>query len=345
MNSVPFVPGVGGKPSEADRESYRQRASNFDGLEFHNLEKVRFLEKVEDTDTNRLSVNKVQPDFELIEKTPEFVKNGDKKLFNVTWFGHSTLLFQIHGMNILFDPVFTKRISPVSWAGPQKFAVKNFDVEKLPQIDVLILTHDHYDHLDYNAIKKLDKKVRKYVVPLGVECHLKKWKISEEKITNMAWWEEIQVDGLLIGAVPAQHFSGRWISGRNQTLWNAYVLKDEYRTIFESGDTGYGKHFKLIHDKYGDMDAVFMECGQYNVRWPDIHSFPEQTVEEALELGAKVAMPVHWGSIVLSTNGWDDSVLRFVKAAKERGLNIMTPYLCETAWPEKFSEYQEEWWK
>ncbi len=325
-----FITSVGDTPSRKDRADYVKRAANFDGKVFHNEKETGLLNKAEDVDPLRLSKNKVEPDNALPEKIPEFIKNPAADDFTVTWFGHSTLLFQLSGMNILFDPVFTERISPVSWAGPKKFAVKNFDLESLPEIDVLVLSHDHYDHLDYQAIKKLDSRVKKYVVPLGVECHLRRWKINLSKVTNMAWWEEIEVNGLKITAVPAQHFSGRWITGRNTSLWNSYVLKNEFYTVFESGDSGYSDHFKKIHEKFGDFDAAFMECGQYNVRWPEIHSFPEQTAQAAADLGAKYTMPIHWGSIVLSTNGWDDSVLRFSKKAEELNLKTITSYLCET---------------
>lgn len=325
-----FITSVGDTPDKNDRKNYAMRASNFDGKVFSNEKAVSVMNKTEDEDPLRLSKNETTPSAPLIEKTPSFLQEPALSDFTVTWFGHSTLLFQLSGMNILFDPVFSERISPVSWAGPKKFAVKNFDMNSLPEIDVLVLSHDHYDHLDYQAIKKLDSKVKKYIVPLGVECHLRRWKIDQKKVTNMAWWEEVEVNGLKITATPSQHFSGRWVTGRNTSLWNSYVLKNDWYTIFESGDTGYSDHFKRIHEKFGDFDAAFMECGQYNVRWPQIHSFPEQTAQAAKDLGAAYTMPIHWGSIVLSTNGWDDSILRFSKKAEELKLKTITPYLCQT---------------
>ena len=342
--AIPFLPSVGGKASKADRENYKKRAYNYDGKVFHNDPEVGVMEKVEDNDPARMSGNGTSPDFELPVKKPQIENNPDENFFAITWLGHSSLFIQMHGRNILVDPVFSERISPVSWIGPKRFSQPSVAIDDLPEIDILILTHDHYDHMDYGALKKLAPKVKKYVVPLGVECHLRKWKFDMKKISNMAWWEEIDSDGIMVAATPAQHFSGRWITGRNETLWNSYVLKDDHHQIFLSGDSGYGEHFKKIHEKYGDFDLAVMECGQYNVRWPSIHSFPEQTVQEAIDVGAKLAIPVHWGAIVLSTNGWDDSVLRFVKAAEEKKLNYITPYLCETVDISNPQDYKVQWW-
>lgn len=346
--TLPFLPSVGGKPSKKDRLNYLERASNYDGKQFFNPEdeaKGSPLVKTDEGDPNLMSLKPTSPEVALPQKIPSFIENPLPQEFSLTWFGHSTLLIQMHGMNILFDPLFTTRVSPVSWIGPKKFFEPSIGIEELPKIDILILTHDHYDHLDYKAIKKLAPKVDLFVIPLGVEAHLKKWKVDSKKIINMAWWEEIEVEGLTIVSTPARHFSGRWLTGRNITLWTGYVLKDEYRQIFHSGDSGEGEHFALIHERYGNMDLAIMENGQYNLRWPTIHSFPEQAARQAAVLGAKAVLPIHWGAVVLSTNGWDDSILRFKKAADELGLTTLTPYLCQTVDLSKPENYQEEWYK
>ncbi|MDO4505490.1 MAG: MBL fold metallo-hydrolase [Spirochaetales bacterium] len=347
ITAIPFLPGVGGKPSKADRKDYLQRAENFDGKQFHNEKETILMNKAQDDDPLRMSTKPVRPEgsSHLPVRIPNFISSPSPEDFSFTWFGHSSFLIQMHGKNILIDPVFTERISPVSWAGPKKFTEPSIGIDDLPEIDILILSHDHYDHLDYKVIKKIDCKVKKYIVPLGVETHLKKWKVKNEKITNLAWWEEVNEDGLKITAAPAQHFSGRWITGRNQTLWCGYVFKDDHHQIFYSGDSGYGEHFKKLHEKFGDFDLAIMECGQYNKRWPMIHSFPEETVQEAMELGAKTTVPVHWGAIVLSSNGWDDSVLRFTKTADEKGLNYMTPYLCETVRLPSAEKHRDRWYE
>ncbi len=341
----------GGKASKADRKNYAERAANFDGKKFHNEQDFATLsmEKNPLPDPKTFSKNKPRPDFEFPVKQPDFLSSpSDRALLeelNITWFGHSSLLLQMHGMNILFDPVFSEMISPVSFAGSRRFSHPPVTVEQLPEIDLLILTHDHYDHLDYNVIKDIDGKVERYIVPLGVENHLERWGVKANKITNMAWWEEISVNGLTIASTPGQHFSGRHLTDNMMTLWCSYVLKDEFHQVFESGDSGFNSHFERIHEKYGDFDYVFIECGQYDMQWPKVHMFPEQSVQAAKILGAKLVQPMHWGAIILSRHGWDDPVERFLLAAENEGLTVLTPYIGQTVHPERPAFYQERWWR
>jgi L-ascorbate metabolism protein UlaG (beta-lactamase superfamily) len=284
-------------------------------------------------------------------KKPDFASQEDKnarlplKEFRVTWFGHSSLLLQMHGLNILIDPVFSEVISPVSFVGSKRFSHPGVTVADFPEIDILLLSHDHYDHLDYDVIKEIDGKVKKYIVPLGVENHLKRWDVEPSKITNMAWWEETVVEGLTIACTPAQHFSGRHITDNMATLWASWVFKDEFHQIFETGDSGYNSHWEKIHEKYGDFDFAMLECGQYDMQWPYVHSFPEQSVAAAKTLGVKVAMPIHWGAIILSRHGWDDSVERFLIAAEKEDITVITPYIGQTANIETPLLFTERWWR
>ena len=342
---------LGGSASKADRKRYAQRASNFDGKKFHNEEdfSVMTMEKNPMPDPHTFSHNKPRPDFEFPTKKPEFLSAGNTPISDddvaVTWFGHSSVLVHMHGMNILIDPVFSEMISPVSWAGSKRFSHPPISVADLPKIDLLILSHDHYDHLDYDVIRKIDSKVTRYVVPLGVENHLVRWNVGHEKITNMAWWEEIEIDGLTIGCTPAQHFSGRKLIDNMNTLWASWVFKDEYHQIFDSGDSGFNSHWEKIHEKYGDFDFVMMECGQYDVQWPKVHSFPEQSVEAVRILGARIALPIHWGAIILSRHGWDDSVERFLQAAEKDDITVITPLIGETALLKTPQLYTNRWWR
>ena len=341
----------GGKASRADRKNYAERAANFDGKKFHNEDDFSpmNMEKNPAPDPLTFSKNSPRPDFEFPTKQPDFITNPSEKPsieeVTVTWFGHSSILIQMHGQTILFDPVFSEVISPVSWVGSHRFSHPPVTVADLPEIDILILSHDHYDHLDYDVICEIDKKVKKYIVPLGVENHLKRWKVKAEKITNMAWWEETEINGLTIACTPAQHFSGRHLTDNMATLWASWVLKDEFHQIFESGDSGYNSHWEKIHEKYGDFDFVMMECGQYDVQWPKVHSFPEQSVEATKILGAKVAMPIHWGAIILSRHGWDDSVERFLLVAEKEEITVITPYIGQTAHLSTPNLYLSRWWR
>ena len=336
----------GGRASAEDRKDYAKRASNFDGKKFHNEKdfSVLSMKKNPAPDPMKISSHGPRPDFDFPTKSPDFSPVSMEEL-RVTWFGHSSLLIQMHGMNILVDPVFSEMISPVSFVGSRRFSNSGISVEDLPDIDILLLSHDHYDHLDYNVICSIDKKVQRYIVPLGVEKHLARWGVQKQKITNMAWWEEIQAEGLTITCTPAKHFSGRGLTDRMATLWCSWVLKDEYHKVFESGDSGFDSHFQKIHEKFGDFDFAIMECGQYDVQWPKVHMFPEQSVEATKILGAKVCMPIHWGAIVLSRHGWDDPVERFLKAAEKEGLMTLTPYLSQTVNLETPASFTERWWK
>lgn len=339
----------GGKASRADRKNYAERSANFDGKKFHNEEDFSaVMDKNAAPDPLTFSKRQPRPDFEFPVKMPDYMSDPGKRLsleeFCVTWFGHSSLLLQMHGMNILIDPVFSEMISPVSWVGSKRFSHPPVSVAQLPEIDILILSHDHYDHLDYDVIREIDPKVRQYVVPLGVENHLKRWKVDAEKITNMAWWEETEINGLTIACTPSQHFSGRKLVDNMTTLWCSWVLKDEFHKIFENGDSGFASHFEKIHEKYGDFDFALMECGQYDVQWPKVHMFPEQSAHAAKLLGAKVVQPIHWGAIVLSRHGWDDPVERFLLAAEKENLTVITPYIGQTARLETPSLFMERWW-
>ena len=343
----------GGRAGKSDRKNYAERAANFDGKHFHNAEEfsVMAMEKNPAPDPLTFSKKEPRPDFEFPTKMPDFMSQADKnerlpvEEVRVTWFGHSSLLLQMHGLNILIDPVFSEVISPVSFVGSKRFSHPPVSVEDLPEIDILALSHDHYDHLDYDVIKKIDKKVKKYVVPLGLENHLKRWKVKSEKIVNMAWWEEKEIAGLKIACTPAQHFSGRKLIDNMATLWCSWCFFDEFHKIFESGDSGFGSHWQKIHEKYGDFDFVMMECGQYDVQWPRVHSFPEQSVEAVKTLGAKAVLPIHWGAIILSRHGWDDPIERFLLASKDEDFTVITPYIGETAKIETPALYTQRWWR
>ena len=348
LYAVLFLPGVGGKPTKEDRADYARRAPNFDGKAFHNEEEVAVMVKDAGEDEKTASTKDVRPKTALPVMKPSFSATPEENDFTVTWFGHSSLLVQVAGKNILLDPVFSEKLSPVSWIGISRFTPCPVTVSDLPEIDLMILSHDHYDHLDYKVMKEISAKVKRVIVPLGVEAHLRKWKFDMDKVENLAWWEEsVGEDGLTVACTPAQHFSGRWLTGRNQTLWASWVLKAGGKQIFYNGDSGFSSHYERIHEKYGDFDFALMECGQYNKRWASIHSFPEEGGDAMKILGAHLAMPIHWGAFVLARHAWDDSEERFSRHAEETGLNFITPKIGETVdlTKEDLSQFQEKWWR
>lgn len=261
----------------------------------------------------------------------------------IIWFGHSSYLIKIDNKNILVDPVFSGHASPIS------FMVKSFngsDVytsDDLPEIDYLILTHDHYDHLDYKTIMKLKTKVNSIVCSLGVSSHLIHWGFDENLINEMDWWQTNKLtDNIHFTATPARHFSGRGLV-RNKTFWSSFILKTQSYNLFLGGDSGYDFHFKEIGEKFGPFDIAILECGQYNSAWPFIHMMPEQTVQATIDLHAKVLLPVHWGKFSLALHRWKEPIERALAAATLQNLKVTTPMIGETIivgenYPGK------EWW-
>lgn len=293
-----------------------------------------------------LSTKDTIPQEIIKSERPTIIDDLNEDDLTITWFGHSTILVQISGLNILIDPVFSERTSPVSFIGPKRFSEIPMTIEELPDIDIVLITHDHYDHLDYKTIKELNKKTDKFIVPLGVEKHLLRWKIDKNKITNMAWWEETNVGTLTIGCTPAKHFSGRSLNDRFQTLWASWVLKNDKYQIFESGDTGYDNHFNEIYQKYGEFDLVLLDSGQYNNLWPEVHMNPEESVQASIDLHAIVRMPIHWGTFSLAPHPWDDTVERFTKKANEENLTTITPKIGQTVNYKDYNLYtNNNWWK
>jgi len=260
------------------------------------------------------------------------------------WFGHSSYLLRVDGFNILVDPVFSGHASPFTFFGKAFPGTDVYGVEDMPEIDLLIITHDHYDHMDFPTIMKLQRKVKSIVTSIGVGSHLEYWGIPASKFTELDWWESVEVAaGIKITATPARHFSGRTLA-RNKTLWSSFVLSIEGKRIYLGGDSGYDGHFKDIGSKLGPFDLAILECGQYGKNWPYIHMFPEQTVKAAQDLRASMLIPVHWGKFVLSTHSWNEPIRRVFASAVEQNFPIVSPRIGE---PFMLGEpfKQVEWWK
>jgi len=264
----------------------------------------------------------------------------------ITWFGHSTYLIQISGKNILIDPVFSERTSPVQYIGTKNFlGTSVYTTADFPNIDYLILSHDHYDHLDYATILGIKNKTNHFYMPLGVGSHLEYWGIDTTKITEMDWWQEITITAnIKLVCTPGRHFSGRGISDRGKTLWASYVLITPEHRIFLGGDSGYDTHFKQIGDKYGPFDIALLESGQYNTFWPNIHMMPEQTVQANLDLKSKVLMPVHWGKFTLAFHPWNEPINRVLKQAGEMNVKVTTPMIGERVVLDSILP-DSKWWK
>ncbi|MGI9547447.1 MAG: MBL fold metallo-hydrolase [Flavobacteriaceae bacterium] len=262
------------------------------------------------------------------------------------WFGHSSFLLQINHKNLLIDPMFGDVPAPHSLLGASRFSSElPIEVKKLPKIDAVLISHDHYDHLDYESIQLLKDKVGKFYTPLGVGTHLEAWGVSEDKIVELDWWQETIFDDLTFINTPARHFSGRKFTNRQSTLWSSWVIQSDTEKIFFSGDSGYDSHFKTIGAKFGPFDFAMIECGQYNKLWPDVHMFPEETALAGVDLKAKKIMPIHWGAFKLALHSWTDPVERVTKKANELNLPLITPKIGEAFLLNETVVNTQLWWK
>lgn len=277
------------------------------------------------------------------QKTDLKVIPADKP--TIVWFGHSSYLISVGGKKILADPVFSERASPVQYSGPKNYpGTALYELEEFPDLDVVVISHDHYDHLDYNSILTLKEKTKLFCVPLGVGGHLEHWGVAPEKIREFDWWEGEEVmEGIHLTSTPARHFSGRGFT-RNKTLWSSFVLETGGLKIFIGGDSGFDRSFEEIGHRFGPFDIAMLECGQYDVQWPYIHMMPEETVQAALDLNAKVFLPVHWGKFTLANHPWRDPIRRAVKHARANGAKVTTPRIGEPIILGE-SEPFEEWWE
>jgi len=257
--------------------------------------------------------------------------------------GHSTVLLKLHNEFWITDPVFAERASPVQWAGPKRFHQPPISIDELPPIKAVILSHDHYDHLDHAAIMKLADKIEHFLTPLGVGDRLIDWGINPAKVQQLDWWQSTEIDGIRFVATPAQHFSGRSLSDRNSTLWASWVILDADLRVFFSGDSGYFDGFKRIGEKYGPFDLTLMETGAYDVNWPGVHMQPEQTLQAHIDLNGRSLLPIHNGTFDLAMHAWYEPFDRIVALAAARGVPISTPQMGEPV-SIRNSHSGQRWW-
>lgn len=276
--------------------------------------------------------------------TRESLDALDPKLNHVIRLGHSSHLLKLQGKYWLIDPVFSERVSPVQWAGPKRFHPVPIELEQLPPIEGVVLSHDHYDHLDVKATEYLASRVGRYVVPLKVGARLVDMGVPKERITELDWWGTTTVGNIKLTAAPAQHFSGRSLTDRNKTLWASWMLESGDDHIFYSGDGGYFSGFKEIAKRFPKIDLALIENGAYDKMWPEVHMTPEQSVQAFQDLGAKVLYPVHNSTFDLAFHQWRDPLERIAKLSKERGISLATPIIGEPLTVGQ-TRINKEWWE
>ncbi len=328
---VTFHPVFGGKPNEASLKRMKQ-SPLYEGGKFKNPEPTSMM-----TGDNSMFSSLVEwikgPENGKPEKltTKAFDKNAfvskNDSTFKMTWLGHSSVLINTGSQIILTDPVFSKYASPLPFTNKSFVYSNEYTAADMPAIDVVLISHDHYDHLDYKTIKELDPKVKYYYVPLGVEAHLMRWGVRSDKIVVADWWNEFAVaDDLKLVATPARHFSGRGFT-RNTTLWCSWVIQSPMGSLYFGADSGYGSHFKEIGEKYGPFDLTMIECGQYNANWANIHAMPEESVQAHKDLKGEQMMTIHWGKFQLALHSWTDPIERARVAAHKEGVDLMEPMI------------------
>lgn len=255
--------------------------------------------------------------------TPTMLADApDGRLYRL---GHSTVLLRLDGGWWLTDPVFSERASPVQWAGPKRFEAPPIALDQLPPLRGVILSHDHYDHLDKATIRALAQRAEHFIAPLGVGDLLQRWGVAPQRIVQLDWWQSWRDGNVELTATPAQHFSGRSPFGRNPTLWASWAIRGPGANVFFSGDGGYAPHFAEIGRRLGPFDLTLVECGAYDVQWADIHMLPEQTVQAHLDLGGRRLLPIHNGTFDLAFHDWYEPMERVLAAARTHGVAVSTP--------------------
>ena len=345
---LPACASMGARP-KGKTLARMQQSSLYQGDKFQNAESTEMMApgsfwrtlsdwvSGEQIRSPREPLQVVRPDLSALIRAP---RSG----LRITWLGHNTALIQLQGIRVLTDPVFSGRISPVRGVGPKRFFEAPVPVADLPPVDVVLLSHDHYDHLDMPSIKALEPKTRCFVMPLGVGAHLRAWGVPEAKIVELGWWQSARpVSGLAVVATPARHFSGRALLDRNKTLWASFALVGRNHRVFFGGDTGYFGGLKHIGHRLGPFDFTLMPIGAYGPGWPLIHLNPEEAVQAHQDLQGRKMMPVHWGTFNLALHSWTEPAERLIKTAHKQGVDLALPRPGASITPDQQVQ-PRRWW-
>ncbi|MFK4307698.1 L-ascorbate metabolism protein UlaG (beta-lactamase superfamily) [Bacillus sp. RC242] len=282
-----------------------------------------------------------------VKNLPIVLSNkNNESLESVTWFGHSASLLKIEGKKLLLDPMFGDASSPFPVFNSKRYSgAFSLEHDELQEIDAIIISHNHYDHLNYKSIMQLKDRAKHFYVPTGVAQYLIKWGISPSKISEHNWWDEITFDNIKLVCAPARHFSGRSMTDKDRSLWCSWLIIGQETKVFFSGDSGYAPHFKEIGNKYGPFDLTLMECGQYDTRWSAIHMLPEETVQAHIDVKGELLVPIHWGAFTLALHEWSDPIERVTKEANRLGVNIATPQIGEAIALQSKDYPTAAWWR
>jgi len=274
-------------------------------------------------------IREPQFDIPVIALSPETLRAPASQGLRAIWFGHSSVLVEIEGLRLMTDPVLADVVSPVPM-GPKRMHAPPIELADLSGIDAVLISHDHYDHLDMETIQHLASQGTQFYVGLGIGAHLERWKVAPDQIHEMDWWQSLEIKNVQIHCTPARHYSGRKRQD-NSTLWASWVVKGAQHSFYFSGDTGYADHFRAIRARFGDTDLNLIKIGAYGTppSWLDIHMDPESAVRADQDLGGGILLPVHWATFNLSYHAWDEPILRTLRAAAEQQVQVVTPRVGE----------------
>lgn len=327
-----------------------QKSERFNGQKFVNPVKTetmqwhklpKLLKRMASRDVEKAPSS----DYQFTEQNRQLLQGDEPDAIHANWLVHASLLLHHEGRYILTDPVLSGRASPFSFSGPKRFFSSPINIEDFPEIDWLVLSHDHYDHLDLKTLRWLQGKIKHFVAPMGVASHLRFWGIPDQQITELDWWESFEADNFKLTATPARHFTGRLFT-QNNTLWCSYMLELGNHTVYFGGDSGIFPGFKDIGKAFPNIEASILPIGAYDVAWADIHLNPEEALEAHSQLEGGRFLPIHWGTYDLALHSWHDPIERLVKEADQRKVPLLTPAPGE--WisltnPNQITD--KEWWK
>jgi len=288
-----------------------------------------YVEKrMKDPDPDSKQNKYLYPSTQLADKVYDYKRICEHSSFYV-WLGHSSVFIKINDISLMIDPIFSEYMNVWGFKGPKRFIGPIPKPVNFPKLDAILITHSHRDHLDRKTIVDLDPQTKRYIVPKDTGHILEGFGISREKIVELGWDDSYTLLDTTIYCEPSHHNSHRDLIDKDRSLWCSYVIKNNSRSIFHSGDTAFSEHFQLIKNKFKDIDIAFMECGQYGEPWHDMHMFPEESIKACQLIDAKISIPIHWGAYTLSTHPWYEPKERFDKLAKMSGINYAIPTLYE----------------
>ena len=342
-----FVPALGGAP-RGQRLAAIKRSPNFAGDKFQNLEVTHLLQPgafwqmlghslfgdEQRTPTHALPV---------VPRTRADYQTPPAGGLRATWIGHATTLLELDGRRVLFDPMFSERCSPVQFAGPKRFFPPPLRLTELPHIDVVVISHDHYEHLDMQSIRALAKQDVEFVVPLGMGAHLERWGVAPARINELDWHDTASIAGLQLMAAPARHYSGRGILGGDRVQWASWVVLGSHARVFFSGDSGYSAEFARIGQHLGPFDLTLIKIGASDPTWEEVHMSPEDAVRTHRDLRGKLLLPVHWATFNLANHAWNEPARRFVAAAQAQQVAYVVPRPGDFVEP-GVTEPRQVWW-